>query len=398
MASPLYVAGVNIPGQGAHNVVYVATQHNSVYAFDADGLSATPVVAAKLPRAAGMTTVPAADTGECCDIAPEIGITGTPVIDPCDWHVVRRRENQGRERLYRQRLHALDIATGAEKFGGPSCAAGDGLRRGGAVRRAAREPATGAAAEQRCRLHRVWQPRRRAAVPRLGAGVQRDHVASRRWRSISVPRRRRRHLAGQRWSRGRRRRQHLRRHRQRDVRYEQHESEELRRQHCQAEPHRDRRGLLHAARPGEHQCEQLRSRRRRRDVAARSARRASHICMVSAGKNNTIVSRRPRQHGQYNPNNDSQIVQSLVNIFPFGTPEPGNYSAPVYFNGTVYFGPIRDNVQAFRLTNGLLSPRRRDRTTDRSSTIREPTLAISANGTATASYGPFSATATVACC
>jgi hypothetical protein len=84
--------------------------------------------------------------------------------------------------------------------------------------------------------------------------------------------------------------------------------------------------------------------------------------------------------GGYNANSDSQIVQSLVNIFPFGTPEPGNYSAPVYFNGSVYFGPIRDNIQQFRLANGLLPTTATSRSSD---IFKYPgaTMAISANGT-----------------
>ena len=78
IAAPLYVENVSIPAAGPHNVVYVATEHDSVYAFDADGRSTTPLWKDSfIDPANGITTVPAGDTGECCDIAPEIGITGT---------------------------------------------------------------------------------------------------------------------------------------------------------------------------------------------------------------------------------------------------------------------------------------------------------------------------------
>src|SRR5436305_6519480 len=81
-ASPLYVQNANMPGQGAHNVVIVATEHDSVYVFDADGRSSSPLWHVNFTdAAAGVTTVPAADTGETGDIPNEIGITGTPVID-----------------------------------------------------------------------------------------------------------------------------------------------------------------------------------------------------------------------------------------------------------------------------------------------------------------------------
>ena len=117
-AQPLYVANVTIPSQGTHNVVYVATEHDSVYAIDANSCQVFWQTSFIDP-AAGVSTVPASDIPPEQDIVPEIGITGTPVIDPATatLYVVAKTKESG---TYMQRLHALDLTTGAEKSGGPA--------------------------------------------------------------------------------------------------------------------------------------------------------------------------------------------------------------------------------------------------------------------------------------
>jgi hypothetical protein len=83
--------------------------------------------------------------------------------------------------------------------------------------------------------------------------------------------------------------------------------------------------------------------------------------------------------GLYNPKHDDQIVQSLVNIFPHGGILEGNFSAPVYFNEHVYFSPTNDPIQAFQLSNGLLSASPTSRSWE-IYTYPGGTLAISADG------------------
>jgi hypothetical protein len=118
-AQPLYMPGVIIPHQGIHNVVFVATEHDSVYAFDADNNLAPLWQVSFLNPAQGVTTASAAELG-CGSIKPEIGITGTPVIDPASGtlYVVAMTE-EGLSGQYVHRLHALDVATGAERPGSP---------------------------------------------------------------------------------------------------------------------------------------------------------------------------------------------------------------------------------------------------------------------------------------
>jgi outer membrane protein assembly factor BamB len=114
-AQPLYLPNISVSGQ-THNLLFVATEHGSVYAVDADTGTQIWRVSTLL---SGET--PSDDHG-CGQITPEIGVTSTPVIDPKEgphgtiYLVAMSKDGSG---SYHQRLHALDVTTGTEEFGGP---------------------------------------------------------------------------------------------------------------------------------------------------------------------------------------------------------------------------------------------------------------------------------------
>jgi len=387
-ASPLYVAHVNIPGKGFHNVVYVATEHDSVYAFDADGLSSTPLWQVSfINPAAGVTTVPAADTGETGDIPNEIGITGTPVIDPTTgtlYVVAKTKEVVGSTTNYVQRLHALDITTGAEKFGGPVViqasvpGTGDGASGGQVPFNALRE-------NQRTGLLLT------NGVVYFGFSSHGDNPPFHGWvlgynattlKQVLVYNDTANGSEGGIWMNG----------------------DGLATDSTGNLYFITGNGTFDANTGGnaygdsfvkmsptgavlDYFSPSVQSTLAANDLDLGSGgvlllpdQSGAHPHeMVSAGKNGTIYLVNRDNMGQFNPNQD-QIVQELVNIFPntLGN-EGGNFSSPIYFNGSVYFSPVANAVQAFSLNNGLLSTA----PTSQSSEVynaRGGTMAISANG------------------
>jgi chitodextrinase len=387
-ASPLYVANVSIPGEGFHNVVYVATEHNTVYAFDADGLSNGPLWQVSfINPAAGVTTVPASDTGETGDISPELGITGTPVIDPGTntlYVVAKTKEVAGATVSYVQRLHALDIRSGAEKFGGPVEIQASVLGLGSGTQGG------------QIPFHPLRQNQRPAlllsgGVVYVGFASHGDQVPWHGWllgynattlQRVMVHNTTPNGVGGGIWQSG-------------------------------GGPAADASGIIYFATGNgtfdvnqggtdlgdsfvkldptgavldfftPHDQATLES----GDLDLGSGgvlllpnQGGAHPhLLIEAGKGGSVYLVDRDDMGHYNPNNDNQIVQSLVNIFPSGSITSGNFSLPVYYNGSVYFGPINDSVKTFQVSNGLLSL---GPTSQSSVTYKFPgaSMAISANG------------------
>ncbi len=129
-AQPLYVSAVYLPGQGTHNVVYAATEHDSVYAIDAD----TGKILWKT------TLLPAGETPSdnrnCGQVPYEIGVTATPVVDLAKGFLYVVAMSKDAAGAYHQRVHGLWLTSGAEEYGSPFAVAataagtGDGSSKG----------------------------------------------------------------------------------------------------------------------------------------------------------------------------------------------------------------------------------------------------------------------------
>ena len=128
-AEPLWVPNVNVGGQ-LHNVVLVATQHDSVYAFDADQAGAA-LWHTSFINPPNVTSIPRSDVEVGLDVSPEVGITSTPVVDPANGIIyveARTKDISGTQNCpgdpaaatpYFHFLHALNITSGAEMPGSP---------------------------------------------------------------------------------------------------------------------------------------------------------------------------------------------------------------------------------------------------------------------------------------
>src|SRR5262249_21705199 len=117
-AQPLYAANLTMGDGKKHNVLFVATESDWVYAFDADSSACQQFWKARVLETGESTVLPA-DTGELNDLVPEIGVTSTPVIDPATSTLYVCSKAKDGVPNYRHRLYALDLVSGARKLGSP---------------------------------------------------------------------------------------------------------------------------------------------------------------------------------------------------------------------------------------------------------------------------------------
>jgi hypothetical protein len=118
-AQPLYLSNLSIPGVGTKNVLYVATEHGCVYAFDADSIGSNASKPIWITSTELSGEVPSDDRG-CGQVTPEIGVTSTPVIDRTRGAIYVVAVSKNGDGNYIHRIHALDLTSGAELFGGPT--------------------------------------------------------------------------------------------------------------------------------------------------------------------------------------------------------------------------------------------------------------------------------------
>jgi Immunoglobulin I-set domain len=116
---PLLLSNLTIPGVGNKNVLYAVTENDSIFAFDADSITSAGGTTLWQASALGSGETPSDNRG-CSQVTPQIGITSTPVIDRSRnaiYVVAMSKDGNGN---YYQRLHALNLTTGQELFGGPT--------------------------------------------------------------------------------------------------------------------------------------------------------------------------------------------------------------------------------------------------------------------------------------
>jgi hypothetical protein len=357
-ASPLYVANVSIPGQGFHNVVYVATEHDSVYAWDADGLSTSPLWKVSF-LGSNVTTVPCGDTGECGDIPNEIGITGTPVIDQASgtlYVVAKTKEGVN----YVQRLHALDITTGAEKFGGPVAiqasvtGSGEGSQGSKLSFDTLRENQRPALVLSNGVLYIGWgshgdQHPWHGWVIAYSATTLNQVMAY----CVSPD-----NYGGGVWASG----GGLGADANGNIFFNTGNGD-----FTANTGGRDYGDSVVKLGPSGSVLDYFtpfdQANMESQDLDLASAGPVLLVdqpgtfphLLISAAKTGTIYVVNRDNMGHFNASNDNQIVQSLPGILPNGTLEQGNFSAPAFFNGSVYFAAVSDTLKAFQLSNGLLS-------------------------------------------